>query len=88
MQPNKYGVPEPVNAKEVLEHKIDLVFVPLLISDIHNFRVGYGKGFYDRFLANCKPTAKFIGLNFFEPVLKIDDIHPLDISLHQVIYAK
>ena len=88
VQLNKYGIPEPVNATEVLEKEFDLIFVPLLISDQKNYRVGYGKGFYDRFLSNCKKEAKFIGLNFFEPIKKIEDVNPFDISLHQVIYPK
>lgn len=83
---NKYGIPEPVNAKQVLENAIDLVFVPLLISDKKNYRVGYGKGFYDKFLANCKPNTKFIGLNFFESIVKIEDINGFDIPLDVVIY--
>ncbi len=88
VQLNKYGIPEPVNATKVSEKEFDLIFVPLLISDQKNYRVGYGKGFYDRFLSNCKKEAKFIGLNFFAPIKKIEDINPFDISLHQVIYPK
>ena len=88
VQLNKYGIPEPVNATEVSEKELDLIFVPLLISDQKNYRVGYGKGFYDRFLSNCKKEAKFIGLNFFAPIKKIEDINPFDIFLHQVIYPK
>lgn len=85
---SKFGVPEPINAKQVLEKEIDLVFVPLLISDERGFRVGYGKGFYDRFLANCKPNCKKIGLNFFKPIANIDDINEYDIPLDSVIYPK
>lgn len=83
---NKFGVPEAENATPVLEKDIDLVFVPLLISDKQNFRVGYGKGFYDRFLANCRKDCKKIGLNFFEPIPKIEDINHFDIPLDSVIY--
>ncbi len=85
---NKYGVPEPVNAKQVEETIIDLVFVPLLISDENNYRVGYGKGFYDRFLAKCRKDCKKIGLNFFKPISKIVDINVFDIALNNVIYPK
>ncbi|MGG8497021.1 5-formyltetrahydrofolate cyclo-ligase [Tenacibaculum sp. TC6] len=85
---NKFGVPEPVNAKEVPVNDIDLVLVPLLISDKKNYRVGYGKGFYDRFLANCRNDVKTIGLNFFQPIDVIDDLNEYDIPLHQVIYPQ
>lgn len=85
---NKFGVPEPENATPVLEKDLDLVFVPLLISDKQNFRVGYGKGFYDRFLANCRKDCKKIGLNFFAPIAKIEDVDNFDIALDNIIYPK
>lgn len=85
---NKFGVPEPVNAKEVDEKELDMVFVPMLISDAKKYRVGYGKGYYDRFLSNCRKDAKLIGLNFFKPILQIDDVNEFDIALHEVIYPK
>jgi 5-formyltetrahydrofolate cyclo-ligase len=85
---NKFGVPEPINAEPALESDLDLIFVPLLISDIKKYRVGYGKGYYDRFLSSCRKDAKLIGLNFFEPIQQIEDVNEFDISLHQVIYPK
>ncbi|HCY98352.1 MAG TPA: 5-formyltetrahydrofolate cyclo-ligase, partial [Polaribacter sp.] len=50
------------------------------------FRVGYGKGFYDRFLLKCRADARLIGLNFFTPIEKIVDVNEFDVSLDQVIY--
>lgn len=85
---NKYGIPEPVNAKPISEEALDVVFVPLLISDEQNYRVGYGKGFYDRFLSNCRKDCKTIGLNFFTPIPKIEDVNEFDIALDKVIYPK
>jgi 5-formyltetrahydrofolate cyclo-ligase len=85
---NKYGIPEPIDAEVVLEEDLDLIFVPLLISDIKKYRVGYGKGFYDRFLSSCRKDAKLIGLNFFKPIEEIEDINEFDIPLQQVIYPK
>ena len=85
---NTYGIPEPLNAVSISEKEFDLVFVPLLISDEKHFRVGYGKGFYDRFLSNCRKDCKKIGLNFFKPILKISDINEYDIPLDTVIYPK
>jgi 5-formyltetrahydrofolate cyclo-ligase len=85
---NTFGVPEPIDAEVVLEEELDLIFVPLLISDIKKYRVGYGKGFYDRFLSSCRKDAKLIGLNFFKPIEEIEDINEFDIPLQQVIYPK
>jgi 5-formyltetrahydrofolate cyclo-ligase len=78
---NDYGIPEPVNGIEVPAHKIDVVFVPLLAFDELGNRVGYGKGFYDNFLAHCKPNTIKIGLSFFEAESLIEDVHEKDIRL-------
>ncbi|AFK03303.1 5-formyltetrahydrofolate cyclo-ligase [Emticicia oligotrophica DSM 17448] len=51
--------------------KIDLVLIPLLCFDKKGYRVGYGKGYYDRFLAECRPDVMKIGLSLFEPVEEI-----------------
>ena len=85
---NSYEIPEPLDAVEIDVKEIDLVFVPLLISDKKNYRVGYGKGFYDRFLSECKTNIKTIGLNFFKPIDTIDDTNEFDIPLDKIIYPK
>ncbi|MGG6231701.1 5-formyltetrahydrofolate cyclo-ligase [Tenacibaculum sp. SDUM215027] len=85
---NKFGVPEPIRAKETNVKDIDLVFVPMLISDKQNYRVGYGKGFYDRFLSECRKNTQTIGLNFFSPIKEIEDTHEFDVPLDFVIYPK
>ena len=78
---NEYNIPEPVDGIEVPTHKIDVVFVPLLAYDKVGNRVGYGKGFYDKFLSECKPETIKIGLSFFEPEEFISDVFENDIRL-------
>ena len=78
---NEYNIPEPVDGIEVPSSKIEVVFVPLLAFDIFGNRIGYGKGFYDKFLAECKPETIKIGLSFFEAVNQIDDVFESDIKL-------
>ncbi|QIH38824.1 5-formyltetrahydrofolate cyclo-ligase [Flavobacterium sp. Sr18] len=78
---NEYNIPEPVNGIEVPSKKIDVVFVPLLAFDKKGHRVGYGKGFYDKFLSECKPDVIKIGLSFFEPEEIIEDVFEGDIQL-------
>ena len=85
---SSYGIPEPINGKEINPKEIDLVFVPLLISDEKNYRVGYGKGFYDRFLYECRKDVKTIGLNFFKPIKEISDLNIYDVALANVISPK
>ena len=78
---NAYNIPEPIDGIEVHSQKIDVVFVPLLTFDKKGHRVGYGKGFYDKFLSECKPDAIKIGLSFFEPEELITDVFEGDVKL-------
>lgn len=78
---NEYNIPEPVDGIEVPAQKIDIVFVPLLAFDTHGHRVGYGKGFYDRFLSKCKKDVIKVGLSFFEAEEAISDVFESDIAL-------
>ncbi|WP_413999621.1 5-formyltetrahydrofolate cyclo-ligase [Flavobacterium sp. W1B] len=78
---NEYNIPEPVDGIEVPPHKIEVVFVPLLAFDMEGHRIGYGKGFYDKFLSKCKPETIKIGLSYFEPEKSITDTHENDVKL-------
>lgn len=78
---NGFNIPEPVDGIEVPSHKIEVVFVPLLAYDKKGHRVGYGKGFYDKFLSECQPDVIKIGLSFFEPEEQIIDVFESDIQL-------
>ena len=78
---NEYNIPEPVDGLEVPTAKIDVVFVPLLAFHNAGHRVGYGKGFYDKFLTECKPETIKIGLSFFEAEELIEDIFENDVKL-------
>lgn len=78
---NEYDIPEPIDGLEVPVSKIDVVFVPLLAFDENGNRVGYGKGFYDKFLAECKPEILKIGVSFFESEASITDVLNTDIQL-------
>lgn len=82
---NPYNIPEPIDGIEVPSTKIDVVFVPVLGYDKQGNRVGYGKGFYDKFLSECKPEVIKIGLSFFNPVDCIEDANPFDIKLDYCI---
>jgi len=81
LQVNDYGIPEPVDGLEVPSQKIEVVFVPLLAYDKKGNRVGYGKGFYDQFLCQCKPDVIKIGLSYFDPEETISDVYESDVKL-------
>ncbi|MEO8516355.1 MAG: 5-formyltetrahydrofolate cyclo-ligase [Flavobacterium sp.] len=79
---NEYNIPEPVDGLKVPSTKIDVVFVPLLAFDKKGHRVGYGKGFYDKFLSECKQDVVKIGLSFFDSEEEIIDIFENDVTLN------
>ena len=85
LKENKYGIPEPINAKEYPYNDFDIVIIPLLCADNNGCRVGYGKGFYDRFLDGLKSTPTKIGINYFEPIKKITDTNKFDIRLNYLV---
>lgn len=78
---NQYGIPEPVDGKIIDPVEFDLVFVPLLGFDEKGNRVGYGKGYYDRFLAKCKEDVIKVGLSFLSPIDCIEDVGFFDKKL-------
>ena len=82
---NTYGITEPKEGMLIAPAKIDIIFVPLLVCDAHGYRVGYGKGFYDKYLAQCREDIIKIGFSYFEPVEKIDDRDVFDVPLNYCV---
>ena len=82
---NRWGIPEPVGAVEVEPMQLDAVLIPLLAFDESGHRVGYGKGFYDRFLQECRPDVLRIGLSLEPPVAQIADAWSGDVPLSACI---
>jgi 5-formyltetrahydrofolate cyclo-ligase len=84
---NKWKILEPAQSSSpnLDSSKIDLVLIPLLCFDKKGYRVGYGKGYYDRFLADCRPDVLKVGLSIFEPIDEIQDIDLYDIPLDYCI---
>lgn len=82
---NDLGFMQPVKGNKVLPAEIDMVIVPLLAVDKRGYRVGYGKGYYDRFLKNCREDVIKIGFSYFDPVDEIEDVNPMDIPIDYCI---
>lgn len=82
---NKWGIPEPIGGVQVLPPEIDVVLVPLLVADLTGNRVGYGKGYYDIFLSQCKPQTLKIGISMFPLIEKISDASSFDVKLDYIV---
>lgn len=85
LTPGRWGIPQPAAGEAIEPKSIDLVIVPLLCFDRRLHRVGYGKGFYDRFLKQCRPDCGKVGLSYFPPVAEIGDVHAGDVALDMCI---
>lgn len=77
---SRYGIAEPFGGIKIFPEDIGMMFVPLLAFDTNGNRVGYGKGYYDKFIKLCDPSMIKIGFSFFEPVV-IDDVSAMDEKL-------
>lgn len=82
---NKFNILEPVSNEVITPQLIDVVFVPLLAFDSKGFRVGYGKGFYDRYLPLCAEDVVKIGFSYFEAIDAIEDVNEYDVPLNYCI---
>lgn len=82
---NKWGVFEPIEGRAFDEQEIDLIIIPLLVADKKGNRVGYGKGFYDRFLRSCRIDVIKVGISYFEPIETISDVSDWDVPLDMLV---
>ncbi|WP_207510711.1 5-formyltetrahydrofolate cyclo-ligase [Longitalea luteola] len=79
---NRYNILEPIGGAIIPPQQLDVVFVPLVAFDERGYRVGYGKGYYDRYLSQCRPAAIKIGFSFFDAIEYIEDIDEFDVPLN------
>jgi len=82
---NANNIYEPLNGTVADAAIIDMVFVPLLIFDKRGYRIGYGKGFYDKYLQLCRRGCLKVGFCYFEPVEQIEDTCDFDVPLNLCI---
>ncbi len=80
---NIYGIPEPTSTDEVPRSKIDLVILPGCAFDEQKNRIGYGKGYFDRFLEGCKATK--IALAFEEQIVPQIPCDPTDVRMDVIV---
>lgn len=76
-----FDINEPKNGNIISPKEIDIVLVPLLAFDKNGYRVGYGKGMYDKYLQECRKDVLKIGISYFPPIESISDTDKYDIPL-------
>lgn len=82
---DQFHIPTPIDLAPVSAAEIDVIICPLLCFDERGYRTGYGKGMYDRFIAQCRENVITIGLSLFDPVEQIQDIDDFDRRLDYVV---
>lgn len=86
---NKFGIFEPIDKEDnhITKDNIDLFIIPGVCFDKNRNRLGFGKGYYDYYLENCK--AKKIGICFDEQITEQDiDVQKYDIKMDLIITDK
>ena len=85
LKAHPWGIQEPAEGKSIAATSFDMVILPVIAFDVQGYRVGYGKGHYDRFLAQCRPDVTKVGLCFETPVSTITDLHAYDVPMDYCI---
>ncbi len=88
LSPGAFGIPTPKHPKEFPLDKIDLVIVPGIAFDKKGNRVGYGSGFYDRFLRKLKSDVSFIALAYDLQMVPRINPNKTDVRLEKIITEK
>ena len=68
---NKFGIPEPLKTKKVYP---DIIFVPLVAFDKNLYRIGYGGGYYDRYIDKISKIKKILKIGIAHSCQKINKV--------------
>lgn len=82
---NKWQIWEPQYGTHINPKEIDLLLIPLLAFDKQGHRIGYGKGYYDRFSKSCRKDCIKTGLSLFEAELIINERFEDDLRMNECI---
>ncbi|MCX7883288.1 MAG: 5-formyltetrahydrofolate cyclo-ligase [Brevinematales bacterium] len=78
----RFGIPEPVGERAV--EVPDVILVPGVVFDEMGFRIGYGGGFYDRFLSQ-QPAAETVGVAYRFQILPTLPHHDGDVAVESLV---
>ncbi len=85
LEPGAYGVPDPAQLRPVAMRDLDLILAPGAVFDAHGGRIVYGKGYYDRFLADPHLRAWTVGIAFDLQRVERIPVEPHDQSLDALL---
>ena len=85
LEENSWGILEPKVNLDNSENTFEIIIVPLVYCDRNGNRIGYGKGFYDKFFKRINADSLKIGLNLFTPIQQISDVSEEDVKLDYLV---
>lgn len=87
---NNFGIFEPDSITLINPRDIDLIVVPGICFDLQNNRLGFGRGYYDKYLSQKDLKAYILGICFESQVLldEFIEVDDLDIKVNRLIYKR
>ena len=86
MKPDIYGIDTPVSGDTLPPEELDLALIPGIAFDRNGNRLGFGKGYFDRFLARCR--CPFIGLAYELQLVDAIEARPHDVPMDRIVTEK
>lgn len=83
---NVYGIQEPLNLNVINQNEIDAIIIPGLAFDKLGNRIGYGKGYYDKYINSCKSNPALIAICYSEQIInEYIDADEHDVKVDMII---
>lgn len=82
---DRFGIPTPLSGAKANTAQIDAILIPLLAADKKGNRIGYGKGYYDRLLAEMNPGVLKIGVSLSPPFDEFPFVESHDMAVDVLV---